>query len=388
MLRTVLNAFNCCVLTIVIFLTTSTNSDAAQHTECDLGVENSGALNASELWKRASSCAELNRKLDSTFLLLVGQIRAMADMSVLEPESDEEGVKVTDLYGVLFYQAGGSGYDEIYRNKASFEKLLNSVARWQATISDTYDPGWKIKRDVDFTFYTQMIECQRALRVSKLKWYASLIQDDEYFELHQQQTRLHQENQSTFEHGTTAYDKAQELSSKMNRISSQLPMPNSNPPECEIGKPYKPDPNANYRQVYTGYNGLKTSKASVYLSKDQILKSWIAKAVSKSELDKILSNVDFGSEIMVALNFGKRESATGSTYITDVKYNSVYKSLNVAGLIGVNERDCSKSHQISYPFVLAIAERPPSFPDYPSLYVQNFSDGCKDVISPKYFQVN
>ena len=122
--------------------------------------------------------------------------------------------------------------------KSQFEKLIYKLRNWNARIDDGYNPGWSFKGGSDADYYTQMIACQRASRISKLNWYASLIQNEKYFEIHQEFERLNRENQSTYKQGAEAFEKVQELQEKMNEISSTIPGPETNFQECNIDKPY------------------------------------------------------------------------------------------------------------------------------------------------------
>jgi hypothetical protein len=38
----------------------------------------------------------------------------MTDLGTLKAASDEDEIKVGELYGILYYKAGGSAHDEIY----------------------------------------------------------------------------------------------------------------------------------------------------------------------------------------------------------------------------------------------------------------------------------
>lgn len=348
---------------------------------CSESMGTSEVLNSYGLWKGADACSKYDLKLETNYLLLIGQIRAMTDMVVLKPISDEEGVKVGELYGILYYKTGGAGFEEIYRDPKTYETLINLIEKWTPTLSADYAPGWIYKSKVDHSFYISMVECQKAVRLSKLKWYSSLIQNNEYYELSNKLDKIRTDNPGAFKAGTKAYENYQKLNAKMNAISSTTPLPSNNPKECQFIKPYQPDPNASFKQVFKGYNGPENSSAKAFNSDVELKKSWVAKALKSTELNSLLNRVDFNKQIVVALSFGKRETATGTIYISNVKYNTVYKSLTISGLIGVNQKGCSEKRIKSFPFALAIAERPSTISDYPGFSIQNFPDGCKKIVS-------
>tara|TARA_B100000446_G_scaffold58129_1_gene54118 strand:- start:294 stop:1460 length:1167 start_codon:yes stop_codon:yes gene_type:complete len=350
---------------------------------CIDAINSAEELNAYDLWSGASDCSKSNLKRETNFLLIAGQIRAMSDMGVLEPVSDEEGVKAGDLYGALYYKSGGSGFDEIYRDAIEFGQLFRDLESWTAKLRKKYNPGWEYKANIDPTYYDQMTICQKKLRISKLKWYSSLVQNDEYYEMSTQLSKLQADNPGAFQVGTDAYKQYQRISSKINSVSSKISKPKVNPKECDFIKPFTPDPNASFKQIYKGYNGPNKSRASVFKSDTEIRDSWLGKAIKKSDLDALLVKIDFNKKIIVSLSVGKRKTATGTIHISDVKFNTVYKSLSVSGLVGVIEQPCTKNQLDSYPFALAIADIPPVDIDHPGISIQNFADGCKEVVSGK-----
>ena len=356
-------------------------SDSESGITCSESIKTSEVLNSYDLWNGAGDCSKANLKLETNYLLLIGQIRAMTDMTVLEPISDEEGVKLSELYGILYYKTGGSGFEEIYRDPKSYEKLIKRIKNWNPTLSTEYAPGWIYKSNIDPSYYSKMTECQKIVRLSKLKWYSDLIQNNEYYELSKKLDKLKTDNPGAFKAGSEAYNSYQKLSAKMNAISSKIPIPSNNPKECSFIKPYEPDPNASFKQVFKGYNGPANSSAKAFSSDVELKESWVAKALNSTELKSILEKVDFNKQIVVALSFGKRETATGTIHISNVKYNTVYKSLTISGLIGVNQKDCTENRLESFPFALAIAERPQTISDHPGLSIHNFPDGCKKIVS-------
>ncbi|MEL7046543.1 MAG: hypothetical protein AAGL66_16260, partial [Pseudomonadota bacterium] len=137
---------------------------------------------------------------------------------------------------------------------------------------------------------------------------------------------------------------------------------------------------ADFKQLYTGGNGPGESGAAIFETPDEVMSSWIAQALSENELEQFLGGIDFVSQIVVSLSFGERQNATGTIHLSDVNYNSIYTSLRVSGLIGVTEPGCDEPYSKSYPFVLGVAPRPETVPRVPSVFLQNFGDGCKPIM--------
>jgi len=46
------------------------------------------------------------------------------------------------LYGRIFYQTGGAGDPEIYRDPPLTQKLFDRIEGWIPTLPGVYDPGW------------------------------------------------------------------------------------------------------------------------------------------------------------------------------------------------------------------------------------------------------
>ncbi len=348
---------------------------------CDAAASRSTSSNALELWNGASSCATSGDMTRATFLLLAGQIRGMTDIAVLNPATDEDKIKIGEFYGVLYYQAGGSGDDELLQDQERTSNLIRELRAWNPALTDTYDPGWAYKSNVDIDYYTNMIACQKEVRIDKLEWYSRLLRNDDYYEAKQDLQKFQSDNPGTMTVGTEEHDTFQEIFARMNSHSSDVPMPSQLPPECEFAKHYEPDQNADFKQLFTGSNGPGDSGAAIFTSSDEILSSWISKALSENELGELLSEVNFDNQIVVSLTFGERQNATGTIYLSEVDYNSIHQSLQVSGLIGVTEPGCDEPYAKSYPFVLGVAPRPETVPSVPSMFLQNFGDGCKPIMS-------
>lgn len=348
---------------------------------CSDYVSMASSLNAYKLWEGATDCKKSNQDLESTFLLIAGQIRATTDMQILKGVSDEEKMKMSELWGQLYYYFGGSGPAQLHRNSSSKEKLFKSLQEWNAKIDNKYSPGWNYKLDIDSSRYHQMIACQKAIRLSKLKWYSGLINNDTYYDASKELKKLLKQNEGPITVGTKSHKRMMVLRSQMSDISSKTPLPNEGARECDPFNKHERPSDTDFTQVHDGYNGPNSSRAEAFDSREEIMGSWIPNSLSNKQLSTIIDDINFDKEILVSLSFGKRTTATGNTYISEIDYNSVMKSLSIVGMIGVNISECKEDKRASYPFVLAIAPRPKKTPDYPSMFLQNFPDGCKPTKS-------
>ncbi len=369
-----------CLMSLAIQSTAYASTDD-ESPACKDAIDNSHLLNAHELWQGAGECGKANDQYHVTLLLLLGQIRAMTDMGMLKPASDEEEIKIGELYGVLYYQAGGSGYDEIYRDTKTSEKLFSELQNWKPKLKDNYDPGWKYKPNINTKKYNQMIDCQRAIRIDKLNWYSGLVRNDEYYAASKELDELRKKNPGAIKSGSELDKQMSLIRSRMNKATGNASPPTTQPKECEFAQKYEPDPDADFTQLYVGANGPNKSKASAFVSKAEVMNSWIAHSLPSKKLKSVLNQVNFENQILVSLSFGKRQNATGTIHISNVKYNSVLESLSISGLIGVNEKECKEPYADSYPFALAVAPRPVKVPKYPSMSLQNFPDGCKPAMT-------
>lgn len=366
------------VLLGIFFVTSVLAEDSA--TDCNSAMSVATSLNAYELWRGANSCGKSKDMVRATFLLLAGQIRGLTDIAVLLPASDEDTVKASKLARVFRYQAGGSGDDEVLRDIAQTDHLFDELRNWRPTLDETYDPGWSYTISEDTELYQNMIACQREKRIARLKSYAGLVRNDEYFKASNDLNALRAANPGPTTVGAALHDEMQAIMARMSANWSDVSMHTEQPSECDFALEYRGEPDPDFAQAFTGANGPGSNRANVFKSVDEVLSSWIAIALSADELGKILSEVDFDQQILVSLTFGKRRNATGVVYLSEVIYNSVYESLHVSGFIGVTDSECDIAHSDSFPFVLGIAPRPEKVPTFPSMSHLNFDDGCKSIM--------
>lgn len=371
-----------CACFVMLALISPGNSFADEGSEaCASALSDALTMNATELWAAANKCAEGSDVDGATYLMLVGQIRAMTDMGVLEAATDQDEVTVAELYGTLYYSMGGSGYDEIYRDENRTNDLFAAVREWNPQLDGTYNPGWAYRAITDSALYAQTIQCQKALRLQRLDWYAGLIRIDDYYAASRELDELRAANPKLIVVGSDVEKRMTEIRARMAKARAGREMPTELPEECDFATVYEPDRDAEYEHVHVGSNGPVHSASTVFESRDAVRRSWLASSLTPSELNAILGRMDFGTHILVALSFGRRTNATGKIYFSNIDYNSVMDTLSIAGMIGVQGRDCDEPPSEAYPFVVAIAPRPSNVPDYTGYFAQNFPDDCKPAMT-------
>ena len=134
------------------------------------------------------------------------------------------------------------------------------------------------------------------------------------------------------------------------------------------------DAGPRYTQVFTGFNGPSRPQTTYFMDPASAKNSWLNRALGPTELDRVLSQVSFENQMLAVGAVGKREGATG------VKIDHISQreaALTVILLIGVNDDGCGESRSASFPFVLAIVDRPAKFDRTESSFHQNYPDGCK-----------
>jgi hypothetical protein len=327
-------------------------------TGCSRGMEQSTKLNGAALFDAAGGCAVEGMSFEATFLLIAGQIRSMADLSVLRPAGDADEITMGKLYGRIFYRTGGAGPDSIYRDPIQTKQLFDRIEKWVPKLFDGYNPGWRYKAlGKNSPAYAETVSELKAHRVAQLQSYARLISNDDYYKTKQRLDEILRRNRGVTYSGTADARQVDELTKEMARIERTLALPPSKPTPSKPFR-FEPDPDANYKHLHTGFNGPARPELVQLRSAKEARESWIAKALGVKELDSLLSQVDFRTQLLITLAIGKRTTATGSLFITNVSFNAIRESLHVAARIGVNEKDCDFPPAVSYPFALVIAKRP------------------------------
>ena len=316
-------------------------------------------LNATQLFGAAAPCFAEKRPFEATLLMIQGQIRAMADMELLAPKADEDKLVAANLYGLIFYQTGGVGDRELYRDSALTQKPFDRIEAWVPTFGADYDPGWQYRRRPSKTEYDDSIKYLKSYRVAQLRGYAALVRNDQYYAAGTELAEIQRRNPNGIVNGSSDGARAQELSKSMHSIGEGIAKPDLPKPRPFV---FTPDPDADFKQIFVGFSGPQRGGVTVIRTKSDAAVSWLASAVSPDDLKRLLSQVNFDSQILVAFAVGERESATGQLFVTDVSYSKLSESFAVSGRVGVNENDCKFERMKSYPFAVVVAPRPPRTP--------------------------
>src|SRR5690349_5972988 len=99
----------------LVWCATAMPSAAQQSDACVNALRAAATLNGFALFAGATACARADRKEDTNLLILVGQIRSMSDLTILTPTDEQSQARAGELYGRIYSQFGGLGFDEVYR---------------------------------------------------------------------------------------------------------------------------------------------------------------------------------------------------------------------------------------------------------------------------------
>jgi hypothetical protein len=207
-----------------------------------------------------------------------------------------------------------------------------------------------------------------------LRGYAALTRNDQYYAAETELAEIQRRNPKGIVTGSSDAARVQELSQVMSGISAGIKQPDLPKPRPFV---FTPDPDADFKQVLVGFDGPEGPGVTVIRSESDAAGSWLSSAISPDDLQKVLAEIHFDSQILVAFAIGKMESVTGQVFVTDVSYDALFNSFSVAARVGVNEPDCNFAHARSYPFAVVIAKRPPRVPLGSGYDIGNFGDGCK-----------
>lgn len=192
---------------------------------CDEAKARSSELNYVGLINAIGLCGSQGTKADSTFFLLLSQIRFRTDNELLEPVDQTAKSKRAKIKGFLFYRAGGPGPDSIYRTEAQRAALFERLRNWSANIPAGYNPGWEF---IELPSRERIVETSlrhRDNRIEKLRWYAALVSDDDYYAAKQQSDALSRRLKGRFVSGTPEFEESRRLSKKLNAIERRLQIP-------------------------------------------------------------------------------------------------------------------------------------------------------------------
>ncbi|MEM7052940.1 MAG: hypothetical protein AAF446_00185 [Pseudomonadota bacterium] len=342
---------------------------------CSESLNNASTLNGFELFSGMINCYQVGKTLDAAFLLLIAQERSTADLSVFQASGSEAEMSAAELYAFIFYQAGGLGPKELYRDEELTKNLIERYRAWKPEISDEYNPGWRFIENPRIEIYQTLISEGREHRIAVIERHSTLMQNNQYFELSNKADEIRAKN-TYLVAGSDDYALHAELQSEMRELSDRLvgPYPER---RSSIQYEYRPDPNAPFLQLFMAGNGRATKTTETFTSREEAAQSWLSRALSTQELESVLNQIDFQDEVLVAYNLGEQGSSTGKIYITDLEIDS---DMNVFGInvnVGVLESECDHPPATMFPFALASIERESASTMISSFSGRsNFGDGC------------
>lgn len=352
----------------------------AQQTDaCATAVQSAATANGAALFTGATACAQADRQEDANFLILVGQIRSMSDLTILTPTDEQSQGRAGELYGQIYYQFGGLGFDEVYRTAASVSALERRVRDVNIAFAPGYDPGWTYRSSSKIDIYDAIVANTREQRLWQMRSMASRLQDDNYYAAYQALAELQRANR-VFQEGTPAYDELGRLNTRMEaaaRNIPELPQPEDTTPYARLNEP---DPEMMARQVAAGFNG--PAEAGTYLirSEADLRASWLARALPASDLAALISRTDFGSHWLVALSVGRRMNASDQILLSSLDYSTSFPGYSIGVRVGVVPESCGVAFSESYPFVVGIVDAMP-VAEMRGNSTSNFPAPCGPIMS-------
>lgn len=194
-------------------------------TACTRSMSQTRRLNGLAFFQAAATCFREERHLEGTFLLIAGQVRSITDLTLLEPKGEADERARAELYGVIRSRAGGPGYDEFYRDRASTQDLFARLEGWSPAFFGGYDPGWSYEPQANPGAYKQMAQRQATFRIAQLRRYAELIRHDDYYAASRELAELRKRNPRGFRVNTPDALRAAELLRVMKRVDRAILTP-------------------------------------------------------------------------------------------------------------------------------------------------------------------
>jgi hypothetical protein len=190
--------------------------------DCATLLANAATLNAPSLFHGAGACHIDGRNVAVSFLIIAGQARTMADLSMLEPASQNDKTAASGLYGLVFYFFGGTGDVEVLRDPASRASLFTMLDEWSPAYDEDYSPGWQVGERPDADAYQARLAETLAARQGELEEIARAYSDEEYYALLQELNELEARNNGVFIEGTPDHERANQLQQQMDERASEL----------------------------------------------------------------------------------------------------------------------------------------------------------------------
>ena len=133
---------------------------------------------------------------------------------------------------------------------------------------------------------------------------------------------------------------------------------------------------APYKQLFAGYNGPADPETSYHSSPETARRSWLRDAIGADELEKLIAQVDFGTQLLAVSAIGQREAVTTASLES---VNWTLSSVSVYVVIRIADPSCGARRPSAHPFVVAVVERPAEYDGLSNYFHQNYPDRCGEV---------
>lgn len=208
---------------------------------CSKQVAQADRLNAFELLRAANVCGRSENWPESSFLMLAGQNRAVADMDQFQPADQASAQRIIALYGFIYCCAGGIGKDEVLRNGEMRGRFLALYDGWAPETGSEYDPGWAVSERPDpqqLAFFLHALMQDRRATVEE---FARKYSDDLYYALHREQQELHERTGGRFVSGTPEAAELDRLDAALRARAEELGFKEPPPPDADALPPETAD---------------------------------------------------------------------------------------------------------------------------------------------------
>lgn len=235
---------------------------------CSEQVALANRLNAFELLRAANLCAQSEKWPESSFLMLAGQNRAVADTGQFQPADRVGAQRVIALYGFIYCCAGGIGKEEVLRDEELRSRFLALYDGWAPDTGPQYNPGWAVIERTDPEELSSILAELKQDRRATAEEFARKYSDEVYFGLHRQSRDLLARTGGRFVAGTPDAAELERLTSAMRKRAEELGFQEPPPPDPEALSetdrdagypPPAPDPT---ERVLVGHDDAVTRKCA------------------------------------------------------------------------------------------------------------------------------
>lgn len=151
-------------------------------------------------------------------------------METFEPAGEKDKETAGQLWGLIFFQFGGVGGDELHRQAPLRTALMERFAAWEPRLSDTYDPGWQSAIRPTEAKYARAVALMKQHRRAQLETFAKLIMDDRYYAASRELTEIQRRSPRGIITGSADGARSKELQAIMRDVAREI-VPGTPPAE-------------------------------------------------------------------------------------------------------------------------------------------------------------